>query len=186
MRPTRRAGSAISSNTAAGVQSTITSACSASSASDTIAGGRVNPATFPAARVRSRADTATRTRPATPRSRASGNWRTMAPRPPMPTRRSGLFGVTSSRLAAPSAGIRALQDGVEGNVAGGGQILGFAVLRLVVADAPLTGREDHRRRGDPPHVDRVVAGAPAHTHVVVTEVVRRLRFRERTRGREGK
>src|SRR3546814_1355354 len=54
----------------------------------------------------------------------SANWRPMAPRPPMPTRRSGLFGVTSSRLAAPSAGIRALQDGVEENVAGGGQILG--------------------------------------------------------------
>src|SRR3546814_14989155 len=93
----------------------------------------------------------------------------MAPRPPMPTRRSGLFGVTSSRLAAPSAGIRALQDGVEENVAGGGQILGFAVLRLVVADAPLPGREDHRRRGDPRHVDRVVAGAADHIHVVVTE-----------------
>jgi hypothetical protein len=61
----------------------------------------------------------------------------------------------------------AFEDGVEEDVAAGGEVLRPGVLDLVVADAALAGDEHHGGRGDAREVDGVMAGAA--DDVAVTE-----------------
>jgi len=73
--------------------------------------------------------------------------------PPVPARPCPLFS-RAELLAA-----RALEDGVEEDVAAGGEVLGPRVLDLVVADAALAGHEHHGGGRDAREEDGVVAGA---------------------------
>lgn len=73
--------------------------------------------------------------------------------PPAPERVCPLF--SSAELLA----ARALEHGVEEDVAAGGEVLGPRVLDLVVADAPFAGDEDHGGGRDAREEDGVVAGA---------------------------
>ena len=73
--------------------------------------------------------------------------------PPAPERPCLLFS-RAELLAA-----RALEDGVEEDVAAGGEVLGPRVLDLVVADAALAGHEHHGGGRDAREEDGVVAGA---------------------------
>jgi hypothetical protein len=73
--------------------------------------------------------------------------------PPVPERPCPLFS-RAELLAA-----RALEDGVEEDVAAGGEVLGPGVLDLVVADAAFAGDEDHGGGRDAREEDGVVAGA---------------------------
>jgi len=61
----------------------------------------------------------------------------------------------------------ALEDGLEEDVAAGGEVLRPGVLDLVVADAALAGDEDHGGGSDAREVDGVMAGAA--DDVAVTE-----------------
>jgi hypothetical protein len=73
--------------------------------------------------------------------------------PPAPERACPLF--SSAELLA----ARALEDGVEEDVAAGGEVLGTRVLDLVVADAAFAGHEHHGGGRDAREEDGVVAGA---------------------------
>src|SRR5690242_9417378 len=53
---------------------------------------------------------------------------------------------------------RSVQHRVEKHIAAGGQVLGFGVFDLVVADAADAGYENHRGGRDARQIDRVVAG----------------------------
>ena len=61
----------------------------------------------------------------------------------------------------------AFEDGVEEDVAAGGEVLRPGILDLVVADAALAGDEDHGGGSDAREVDGVMAGAA--DDVAVTE-----------------
>ena len=64
-------------------------------------------------------------------------------------------------------------------------VIGLGVFDLVVADAVLAGDEDHPRRRQPRHVDRVVACARDHRHVAVAQRCRSPRHRLHAVGMEG-
>ena len=58
-----------------------------------------------------------------------------------------------------AAGIGGFQQRIKQHIAAGGEIVGFGVLDLVVADAADARHKDHGRRGDPCKVNGIMAGA---------------------------
>ena len=59
------------------------------------------------------------------------------------------------------------------HIAASGQVLGFGVLDLVVADAILAGHKDHRGGRHAMHIDGVMPGAADDVHVVVVQGIGR-------------